>query len=114
MSDKPSPSVAERLRELHAIAGRSEIDRQTFATAAIEQFPTLLAELDRLTALVKEAETKLDRYRYATDWTAADSWDFCSDCRERLAWARMRDGERRDVNQIAEIGRAFLSRLEGK
>lgn len=55
----------------------------------------------------------LSRYRYATQWTAGDSWDFCSDCRERIRWAHAHDPERLSVNEVAAIGGQFLSRHSG-
>lgn len=78
-----------------------ENDRR-FIAAARTAVPALLAEVERL----REA---IDRYRYATQWTAADAWDFCSDCRERIRWAHAHDPDRLSVNEVADIGKAFLS-----
>ena len=63
--------------------------------------PILLAEVERL-------RKALDRYRYATQWTAADAWDFCSDCRERIRWAHSCDHDCLSVNEVAAIGKQFL------
>lgn len=54
------------------------------------------------------AEVALDRYRYAVEWSAADSWDGCPECRARLEWARSLDDKRLSVNEVAAIGKSFL------
>ncbi len=57
-------------------------------------------------------EEALDRYRYAIEWVAADSWDHCVDCRERLAWARQMDGKHLTADEIAAIGQKYLGSTE--
>lgn len=52
----------------------------------------------------------LARYRYAVNWIGADSWDFCSECRERIRWAAALDNDRHITMPPAEmstLGRQF-------
>jgi hypothetical protein len=66
-------------------------------------------EIERLRAsLPRAGDEALDRYRYAIDWVASDSWDHCSDCRSRLAWARALDGARLTADELAAIGQQYL------
>lgn len=59
---------------------------------------------------MKDAASVIDRYRYAIAWAAADSWDGCDDCRQRLEWALSMDPH--DVmngDEMAEIGKTFFA-----
>jgi len=62
----------------------------------------LLTELDRLKAV-------LDRYRYAVAFASADSWDFGTDTRERIKWAKATDDDLLDWShdKVAEIAAQY-------
>ena len=98
---KGFPRAEARRAQENATAG--------FAADAV----TAAAELLSLSSERDRMAEALDRYRYAVEWVAADSWDHCSDCRARLAWARWSDGEAMDPNQTATIGQIFLA-AEGR
>jgi hypothetical protein len=63
---------------------------EAMAEQAAARIRELKAECERLRGA-------LDRYRYAATWVASDSWDFCSDCRDRIRWAAALDRDRAET-----------------
>lgn len=55
-------------------------------------------------------EEALSRYRYAIDWVASDSWDFCSECRDRIRWARQHDPiDRLSNDDMAAMAKKYFA-----
>lgn len=96
------------LGNLYAIRDECDAIANEMSVAEEAQAPEPRGTLSQ-----RDGPTTLDRYRYAVDWLAADSWDGCSDCRSRLVWARQLDDKRLTADELANIGREYL-RHEGR
>jgi len=85
-------------------ADMTEIER--LRAGWLDQAARDSTEIVRLEQRIEALEAALNRYRYAVQWAAADSWDHCGDCRARLEWAKASD-RRLDANEMAAVGQQF-------